>query len=121
VSGAGGALTTFVVAARTALEGAGADADRAGGEAAREAIRRALEALLADRAFAEATFPPGEARPMRLLHRDRDWGFCVLAHVNPAGGPGRPHDHGASWAVYGEAAGFTEMREWRRTDGGADA
>ena len=25
---------------------------------------------------------------------------------------GTPHDHGSSWAIYGQAAGETEMTEW---------
>jgi hypothetical protein len=29
---------------------------------------------------------------------------------------GKPHSHGASWAVYGNARATTEMTEWRRTN-----
>jgi len=44
----------------------------------------------------------------------------VLAHINPKGHKSPPHDHGASWAVYGQATQYTEMTEWRRTDGKTD-
>ena len=29
---------------------------------------------------------------------------------------GKPHSHGASWAIYGTARGVTEMTEWRRVN-----
>ena len=31
-----------------------------------------------------------------------------------------PHDHGASWAIYGQATQYTDMIEWEREDTGAD-
>ena len=40
----------------------------------------------------------------------------VLAHVQQAGKGGKPHSHGASWAVYGNATGVTEMTEWKRVN-----
>jgi len=40
----------------------------------------------------------------------------VLAHVQEGGKVGKPHSHGASWAIYGTARGVTEMTEWRRTN-----
>ena len=30
-----------------------------------------------------------------------------------------PHDHGASWAIYGQAVGYTDMTEWARLDDGS--
>ena len=41
----------------------------------------------------------------------------MLAHVNPTAGKSPPHDHGASWAVYGQVTQYTDMTEWRRTAG----
>jgi hypothetical protein len=32
----------------------------------------------------------------------------------------QPHDHGASWAIYGQASKYTEMTEWERQDDGRD-
>ena len=29
---------------------------------------------------------------------------------------GKPHDHGSSWAVYGQATGITNMTVWDRMD-----
>jgi predicted metal-dependent enzyme (double-stranded beta helix superfamily) len=75
-----------------------------------------LGRLLANPAFVAATFsddmPPGR----RLLHHDPETDFYVLAHVQEGNKVGKPHSHGASWAVYGNARAFTEMTEWRRTN-----
>ncbi len=32
---------------------------------------------------------------------------------------GGPHDHGASWAIYGQAVRYTDMTEWTRVDDGS--
>ena len=31
-----------------------------------------------------------------------------------------PHDHGESWAIYGQAKLWTDMIEWKREDDGSD-
>ena len=53
----------------------------------------------------------GRSRP------DPELGFVVLSHVNTKAAKSPPHDHGASWAVYGQATEYTDMTEWRRTKG----
>ena len=72
--------------------------------------------LLANPAFVAATFsddmPPGR----RVLHHDSETDFYVLAHVQEGNKVGKPHSHGASWAVYGNARAVTEMTEWRRNN-----
>jgi predicted metal-dependent enzyme (double-stranded beta helix superfamily) len=50
----------------------------------------------------------------RLLYHDDSHDFYVFAHVQKAGKAGSPHSHGASWAIYGNAMGVTEMTEYRR-------
>jgi len=73
-----------------------------------------LAELLANPAFVAAAFaddtPPGQ----RLLYHDAATDFHVLAHVQRGGKSGTPHSHGTSWAIYGNARGFTDMTEWRR-------
>jgi len=87
------------------------------GRGGREQVRGLLEKLLADKDFvAQYVTPMGPGR--HTLYEDPDLGFVVLSHVNAKGGKSPPHDHGASWAVYGQATQYTEMTEWRRTDGG---
>ncbi len=79
-------------------------------------ISEKLKLLLANPAFVASAFaddaPPGQ----RLLYRDPATDFHVLAHVQRAGKGGLPHSHGASWAVYGSARGYTDMTEWRRVN-----
>jgi len=44
----------------------------------------------------------------------------VLAHINDKARVSPPHDHGASWAIYGQATHYTDMIEWAREDDGPD-
>ena len=46
-----------------------------------------------------------------------DLEFVVLAHINKNASSSPPHDHGNSWAVYGQATEYTDMSEYRRLDG----
>ena len=40
----------------------------------------------------------------------------MLCHVFTAGSESPPHNHGNSWAIYGQAAGVTDVKIWRRKD-----
>ena len=91
------------------------------GEAGRERIRQDVEKLLGEEAFLAEHFGP-EAEPgIRSLYTDAETGYQVLVHVYAEGKESPPHDHGESWAVYGQAAEYTDMTVWRRVDDGADA
>lgn len=88
---------------------------KADGQRGLDQVARKLEQLLANPAFVAATFdeslPPGK----RVLYHDEETDAYVLAHVHaPAKVAGAPHSHGTSWAVYGNAKGFTDMTLWRR-------
>lgn len=90
-----------------------------GGPEAREKVRKLLEKLLGNEAFVRkhcVDASPG----LHLLFEDPELEFQVLAHVNEQPRVSPPHDHGASWAIYGQATEYTEMTEWQRTDDGAD-
>ena len=39
--------------------------------------------------------------------------FCILAHVYKGKRISPPHDHGPSWAVYGQVEGVTVMTDWK--------
>jgi hypothetical protein len=93
---------------------------KAKGIAGLPAIAEALRPLLRDSEFASAAFPEGAPRK-RVLFHDPDTDVYVLAHIQEAGKRGRPHSHGASWAIYGNVAGFTEMTEWRRRNPGDES
>jgi hypothetical protein len=106
-------LDAFCEDCRTALK-----ADH--GPGGREAVRQNLERLLAEPAFLDKhvlSAPPGR----HTLYEDPELDFVVLAHINPKGHKSPPHDHGASWAIYGQATKYTDMIEWEREDDGADA
>jgi predicted metal-dependent enzyme (double-stranded beta helix superfamily) len=93
---------------------------RGAGPEALEAVRRSLARLLANAAFVERTCGP-EAKPgLHLLHEDGELGFQVLAHINEKPRVSPPHNHGESWAIYGQATGYTDMTEFRRVDDGRD-
>jgi hypothetical protein len=47
-----------------------------------------------------------------VLYEDPELGFCVLAHNYSGPKDSPPHDHGPSWAIYGQARGETEMTDY---------
>jgi hypothetical protein len=63
---------------------------------------------------------PG-ADPREVLYEDPDLGFCICGHVYGGRANGAPHDHGPSWAIYGQAGGITEMTDWHIVRPGAGA
>ena len=104
------ALDAFIKDARSALE----DND---GPAGREKVRVLLEKLLANKSFVDEAVGPAAPIGTRKLYEDKDLGFVVLAHCNPKPHKSPPHDHGSSWAIYGQAIKYTDMSEYRRVDG----
>jgi hypothetical protein len=48
----------------------------------------------------------------KILFEDPELGFCILGHVNHGARESMPHDHGPTWAIYGQARGKTIMRDW---------
>jgi len=82
---------------------------------ARRARRRQVCALvrdvLVDEAFVAAHLPDG-APERKVLYEDPQLGFCILAHVYEGARESAPHDHGPSWAIYGQARGETLMSDW---------
>ena len=48
-----------------------------------------------------------------ILYEDKELGFCICGHVYDKKANGYPHDHGSSWAIYGQATGETEMTDWK--------
>jgi hypothetical protein len=85
-----------------------------------EAVRRSLARLLANAAFVERTCGAGAQQGLHTLYEDGKLGFQVLAHINEKPRVSPPHNHGESWAVYGQAIGHTDMTEFRRVDDGSD-
>jgi hypothetical protein len=48
----------------------------------------------------------------QVLYEDPELGFCICAHLSRGAKEANPHDHGSSWAIYGQAIGETEMSDW---------
>ena len=90
------------------------------GPAGRETVRTNLERLLQNPAFIKAYCGDDQPRGLKLLYEDKELGFQVLAHINDKARVSPPHDHGESWAIYGQATKYTEMTEWEREDDGSD-
>ena len=48
----------------------------------------------------------------KMLYEDPELGFCILGHVYHGAKDSNPHDHGPSWAIYGQARGETVMTDY---------
>ena len=103
----------FIADCRTALT-------RDSGLKGREEVRQKLERLLSDRDFIEKYCGEAVPRGLKVLYEDPQLGFQVLAHINDKARVSPPHDHGESWAIYGQATHYTDMTEWQREDDGAE-
>ena len=97
-------LDTFASDVRDILR---RDPSRAG----REKVRALVEEALKDEKFINA-YVNDNTPDRQVIYEDPDLGFCVCAHVNRDAREANPHDHGASWAIYGQAFGETEMSDW---------
>lgn len=81
------------------------------GPSGRRKICMRLEQLLRDAEFVAKNV--NESTPERqVLYEDPALGFCVLAHSYRTAKTSPPHDHGPSWAIYGQATGETEMTDF---------
>ena len=85
------------------------------GRTGKEAIQQYVSKALTDPAFVAAHLKeraPG-GHPREVLYEDPELGFCICGHVYNGPANGSPHDHGPSWAIYGQAVGVTEMTDWK--------
>ena len=81
------------------------------GPQGREKVSALLEDVLKDDAFIALHL--GDDVPERkILYEDETLGFCILAHNYKGARESQPHDHGPSWAIYGQARGETVMSDW---------
>ncbi len=88
------------------------------GRAGREEVRQHIARACTDPEFVRAHLGPDNEDVRKILFEDPELGFCILAHVNKGVANSQPHDHGPSWAVYGQVAGETEMIEWKEVSPG---
>jgi predicted metal-dependent enzyme (double-stranded beta helix superfamily) len=81
------------------------------GPSGRQEVCNLLQELLADPQFV-ATYVDDSVPARKVLYEDPDLGFTILAHRYEDASESQPHDHGPSWAIYGQAMGETEMTQW---------
>src|SRR5215813_13527876 len=91
------------------------------GRAGKEKVRALVSRALKDEAFVAEHLKdrPKGADPREVLYEDPQLGFCICGHVYEPNAVGNPHDHGSSWAIYGQAVGVTEMTDWRVVEKGS--
>lgn len=89
------------------------------GPSGRREVRALLERALHDGDFVRNCVD--DATPERqVLYEDPGLGFCILAHSYAGPKDSPPHDHGPSWAIYGQASGETHMTDYERVAEPAD-
>ena len=88
--------------------------------AGREKVRALLEDVLKDDAFV-ARHLTDDVPERKILYTDPQLGFCILAHNYKGAKESNPHDHGPSWAIYGQARGLTLMNDWALVEPATEA
>jgi hypothetical protein len=83
------------------------------GPPGRELVRQFTEKACADPDFVARHLGPDVSAERTILYEDPDLHFCILGHVYKGAKNSSPHDHGPSWAIYGQAVGVTEMTDWQ--------
>ena len=83
--------------------------------AGREKICHLVAEALKDQVFVSRYLKERspDADPREILYEDKELGFCICGHVYDGEAIGEPHDHGSSWAIYGQATGETRMTDWK--------
>jgi hypothetical protein len=90
------------------------------GRGGKAVVGRYVSRALTDPKFIAAHLKdraPG-ADPREVLYEDPELGFCICGHVYDGPANGKPHDHGESWAIYGQATQITEMTDWKIVEKG---
>ena len=81
------------------------------GPAGREKVCEVVKEMLGTPDFIAAHLP-ADGPERKIIYQDKELGFCILAHVYEGAKDSPPHDHGPSWAIYGQAMGTTMMTDW---------
>jgi hypothetical protein len=85
-----------------------------------EKVKAHMERLLVDPGFVKEYFNDRQELGLKRIHIDPKLGFEVMTYRYNEARKSNPHDHGDSWAIYGQVAEYTEMTEWDRLDDGSD-
>lgn len=98
-------LEQFAADCRTALK-----ADP--GPAGRETVKQFVSKALKDKELCAKYLHDNVEKERTVLYEDPELGFCICGHVYNDQRQGSPHDHGPTWAIYGQAEGETSMTDW---------
>ena len=79
-----------------------------------------MERVIKDPQFIQQHFHDQVEYGVRSLYVDPELGFHVLGYRAEKDRTSPAHDHGDSWALYGQVRDYTDMVEYERTDDGAD-
>jgi predicted metal-dependent enzyme (double-stranded beta helix superfamily) len=81
------------------------------GPKGRSKVGALLQEVLKDSTFV-AKHVDDSTPERKILYEDPELGFCILAHHYKGAKESAPHDHGPSWAIYGQAWGETQMSDF---------
>jgi predicted metal-dependent enzyme (double-stranded beta helix superfamily) len=81
------------------------------GPGGRRKVSSLLQEVLKDEKFVATHIADGVPE-RKILYEDPELRFCILAHNYRGAKESLPHDHGPSWAIYGQARGETEMSDY---------
>ena len=73
-----------------------------------------LTHALKEQLFVNDCFKDAGWTGKKILYEDDRYGFCVCGHINVEVKESQPHNHGPSWAIYGQVAGRSSMVEWQQ-------
>src|SRR4029077_5151443 len=77
----------------------------------RKQVCALVREVLKDESFVQA-YLTDDVPERKVLYEDPELGFCILGHVYQGAKDSNPHDHGPSWAIYGQARGETVMTDY---------
>ena len=89
------------------------------GPGGRKKVCEIVENVLKDETFV-AKHLDDSVPERKILYEDPQLGFCILAHHYHGAKESQPHDHGPSWAIYGQARGETIMSDWALVERAAE-
>lgn len=81
--------------------------------AGKEKVCALVSKACLDEEFVAQHLTAEACKPRKVLYEDPDTGFCICGHVYGDRAVSAPHDHGGSWAIYGQAVGQTVMTDWK--------
>ena len=82
------------------------------GAAGRQQVAGLLSDVLRDKTFID-THLCSSVGEREIIYEDPELGFCIVAHNYQGAKSSTPHDHAHSWAIYGQARGETQMRDYQ--------